>query len=77
MPCSHTSVPDDVRVAVFDAFDHGAGSPGHSPGIGIGLSLVAEFASLHLGRAWVEERVGGGTCVRVVLPTSSGASVPD
>jgi signal transduction histidine kinase len=36
--------------------------------VGIGLSLVQRFAELHGGRAWVEERRGGGSSFRVHLP---------
>jgi signal transduction histidine kinase len=35
--------------------------------VGIGLSLVARFAELHGGRAWVQEREGGGSSFRVLL----------
>ncbi len=51
------------------AFPNGA-SPGvgHGRGVGIGLSLVARFAELHGGRAWVTEREGGGACFHVLLP---------
>ena len=45
-------------------------SSAHSPGTGIGLSLVGEFAELHGGRAWVEERDGGGASFRVFLPAA-------
>ena len=38
------------------------------PGTGIGLSLVAMFTELHGGRAWVEDREGGGASFRVFLP---------
>jgi signal transduction histidine kinase len=38
------------------------------PGSGIGLSLVAGFAELHGGRAWVEDRSGPGASFRVFLP---------
>lgn len=38
-----------------------------SPGTGIGLSLVAALADLHGGRAWAEERSGGGASFRVLL----------
>ncbi|HEV2685908.1 MAG TPA: ATP-binding protein, partial [Actinomycetota bacterium] len=41
----------------------------HAPGVGIGLSLVARFADRHGGRAWVEDRDGGGACFRVFLPS--------
>jgi signal transduction histidine kinase len=42
----------------------------HAPGVGIGLSLVARFAELHGGRAWVQDRPGGGASFRVQLPDS-------
>lgn len=57
----------ELREAVFEPFRQGAsGSP--SPGVGIGLSLVARFAELHGGRAWVADREGGGASFRVFLP---------
>lgn len=58
-------VPDDLKPVVFEPFRHGGGS---SAGAGIGLSLVARFAELHGGRAWVEDRPGGGARFRVLLP---------
>ena len=51
---------------VFEPFLQGP-APAHSPGVGIGLALVARFAELHGGRAWVEERPGGGASFRVYL----------
>jgi hypothetical protein len=33
----------------------------------VGLALVAKFAELHDGRAWVQERGGGGASFRVLL----------
>ena len=38
------------------------------PGIGIGLSLVAQFTALARRAAWVEESPGGGASFRVLLP---------
>ena len=32
------------------------------------FSLVKRFAELHGGRAWIEERAGGGASFRVYLP---------
>jgi signal transduction histidine kinase/GAF domain-containing protein len=61
-------VPDEMKGAVFEPFRQGNGSPNPSPGVGVGLSLVARFAELHGGRAWVEDRAGGGASFRVVLP---------
>jgi PAS domain S-box-containing protein len=61
-------VPDDLQSAIFEPFRQGPTTAPHSPGTGIGLSLVAMFTELHGGRAWVEERVGGGASFRVFLP---------
>jgi len=62
-------VPAARKRAIFKAFERGqAYQP--SPGTGIGLALVIRFAQLHGGRAWVEDRAGGGASFRVVLPTS-------
>jgi PAS domain S-box-containing protein len=61
-------VPAGSRDSVFEPFHQlGPGTP-HSPGVGVGLSLVGRFAELHGGRAWVEERAGGGASFRVFLP---------
>ncbi len=61
-------VPEALREAIFEPFRQGPTSSPHSPGTGIGLSLVGRFAALHGGRAWVEEREGGGASFRVFLP---------
>jgi PAS domain S-box-containing protein len=58
-------VPPGARQEIFEPFRRDA-TPG-TGGTGIGLSLVARFAELHGGRAWVEERPGGGASFRVVL----------
>jgi PAS domain S-box-containing protein len=60
-------VPEEYRQAIFEPFRQGPHEQ-HSPGSGIGLSLVARFAELHGGRAWVEERQGGGASFKVLLP---------
>jgi two-component system, cell cycle sensor histidine kinase and response regulator CckA len=62
-------VPDELREAIFEPFRQGGSSRPHSPGVGIGLSLVTKFAELHGGRAWVEDREGGGAAFRVFLPS--------
>jgi PAS domain S-box-containing protein len=61
-------VPRELRSALFEPFRQGPGASAHAPGVGIGLSLVARFAELHGGRAWVQDRPGGGASFRVLLP---------
>jgi signal transduction histidine kinase len=61
-------VADELKQAVFEPFRRGDGTPNPSPGVGVGLSLVARFAELHGGRAWVEDRPGGGASFHVFLP---------
>ncbi len=58
-------VADEIKAAIFEPFRQGAGA---RSGAGIGLSLVARFAELHRGRAWVEDRARGGAAFRVFLP---------
>ncbi|HET9672006.1 MAG TPA: ATP-binding protein [Actinomycetota bacterium] len=62
-------VPEELREAIFEPFRQAPGSSSeHAPGVGIGLSLVKRFAELHGGRAWAEERPGGGAAFHVFLP---------
>ncbi len=60
-------VPDELKDAIFEPFRQGPGPASTSPGVGVGLSLVARFAELHGGRAWVEDRPGGGASFKVLL----------
>jgi len=69
-------VPADQREHIFQPFHRGPGVDGHAPGSGVGLALVARFAGLHGGRAWVEPRAGGGASFRVLLPDSPEAVPP-
>lgn len=60
-------IPPEERERIFEPFyrlddDH------PQPGTGIGLALVAEFASTHGGRAWAADRPGGGTRIVVEIP---------
>lgn len=63
-------VPEELRETVFALFERGPSANPQSPGTGVGLSLVAKFAELHGGRAWVEDRDGGGASFRVFLPSA-------
>jgi PAS domain S-box-containing protein len=58
-------VPADQRQRIFEAFTQGD-LPG-ARGAGVGLALVAQFAKLHGGEAWVRERDGGGASFQVRL----------
>jgi PAS domain S-box-containing protein len=64
-------IPIELRRSIFEPFQQGNETVSHSPGVGIGLSLVSRFAELHGGRAWVEDRPGGGSSFRVYLPFGS------
>jgi len=63
-----SGVPDDLKEAIFEPFRQAPGPAQVSPGVGVGLSLVARFAELHGGTAWVQDRPGGGSSFRVLLP---------
>lgn len=66
----------ELKEAVFEPFQQGhAADIAHSPGVGIGLSLVARFTELHGGRVWIEDREGGGASFRVYLPDGEGLRV--
>ena len=58
----------EIAEAIFEPFRQGPTITPSSPRVGIGLSLVARFTELHAGRAWVEDRPGGGAAFRVFLP---------
>jgi PAS domain S-box-containing protein len=60
-------VPAELREQIFQPFRQGRNVADHAPGSGIGLALVARFAELHGGRAWVQDRPGGGASFRVFL----------
>jgi PAS domain S-box-containing protein len=65
-------IPVEQRESIFRPFQRGPGGGSFAPGSGVGLALVAQFASLHDGQAWVEDRAGGGASFRVLLPAPGG-----
>jgi PAS domain S-box-containing protein len=69
-------VPVEQRERIFQPFHRGPGATTHAPGSGVGLALVAQFAGLHGGRAWVEPRAGGGASFQVLLPDSPDVAPP-
>ena len=60
-------VPVQERAAIFEIFNRGTRASEVS-GAGVGLALVAQFAVLHSGTAWVEDNPNGGASFRVRLP---------
>jgi two-component system sensor histidine kinase KdpD len=69
-------VPDELRETIFEPFRQGPDAPVHSPGVGVGLTLVRRFAELMGGRAWVQGREGGGASFRVFLPAEPKNATP-
>jgi len=69
-------VPPQLREQIFQPFRQGRTIADHAPGSGIGLALVAQFAALHGGDAWVQDRPGGGASFRVFLPGTPGPDAP-
>jgi PAS domain S-box-containing protein len=67
-------VPADMSEEIFEPFRRGTGATATGAGMGLGLSLVSRFAQLHGGRAWVEDRPGGGASFNVHLPNSEVAA---
>jgi K+-sensing histidine kinase KdpD len=67
-------VPEERRIAPTSSSDEqmdGAGRGGTSTG----LAVLQRLAEVHAGRAWVEEREGGGASFRVFLPdVTAGAT---
>lgn len=60
-------VPPERRQEIFEPFRRAAQND--TAGVGIGLALVARFAELQGGRAWVEDGEHGGASFHVWLPS--------
>jgi len=69
-------VPEALKQVVFEPFRQGDSVGASGGGVGIGLSLVAKFAQLHGGRAWVEDREGSGSAFLVSLPGEVTPVIP-
>jgi signal transduction histidine kinase len=67
-------VPVELRERIFERFARGmwANRRGGGGGSGLGLALVAQHVRRHHGRAWVEDRPGGGARFVVELPEAGG-----
>jgi signal transduction histidine kinase len=63
-------IPAEDRERIFETFAHGASTGGGATPVrstGVGLAVVQRFAELHGGRAWVQDREGGGASFHVTL----------
>lgn len=67
-------VPTDARQMIFEPYAQHDNTSQH--GSGLGLYVVAELAALHGGRAWVDERPGGGARFHAWLPRPRGSKGP-
>jgi PAS domain S-box-containing protein len=67
---SGPGVGEHERETIFEIFRRGDAGMASGRGTGVGLALVAQFAALHGGRAWVEDSPAGGASFRVFLPSS-------
>ncbi len=59
------------REQIFKQFYRGkreANRAGRKVGTGLGLAICREVISLHHGRIWVEDREGGGSIFKFILP---------
>jgi K+-sensing histidine kinase KdpD len=61
-------VPTGLRGPMVAALGDEGPAARHRPRGTTGLTLLAKLAEIHAGRAWVEERPGGGASFRVFLP---------
>ncbi|WP_300379813.1 stimulus-sensing domain-containing protein [Henriciella sp.] len=64
-------LPEDKLEKIFDRFytDRPKGSA-FGKNSGLGLSIVRQIATTHMGRVWAENRDGGGACFIVELPAN-------
>ncbi|HEU4354913.1 MAG TPA: ATP-binding protein, partial [Actinomycetota bacterium] len=62
------AVPESDRERIFEPFRRGPAGREHTLDVGVRLALVAGFAELHGGRAWVQDGEDGGASFRVRLP---------
>jgi K+-sensing histidine kinase KdpD len=66
-------VPEELRRSLSALPEEHSGGAGRGRA-STGLALLQRVAEVHGGRAWVEEREGGGASFRVFLPDATEAS---
>ena len=62
-------IPASEQLRVFERFYRVPNATAKG-GYGLGLFLVRHIAEAHGGRAEVDSEPGGGSCFRLILPTS-------
>ena len=60
----------DQRERVFEPFYRGRG--GGAGGTGLGLAIARGFVEANAGTLTIDDAPGGGTCMRIVLPSHEG-----
>ncbi|MEZ5318668.1 MAG: ATP-binding protein [Vicinamibacterales bacterium] len=66
-----SGIPDAELPRIFERFYRVDRSRSRDPGgTGLGLSIVRHLVELHGGRAWAENREGGGAIVGIRLPAA-------
>ncbi|MFZ4624150.1 MAG: sensor histidine kinase [Rhodoferax sp.] len=63
-------VPEALQERIFEPFYRLPGATERDGGVGLGLALVKSIAVRHGGRAFCENRAGGGACFVIELPLS-------
>jgi signal transduction histidine kinase len=64
-------VPVELQERIFQPFYRLPGATERDGGVGLGLALVKSIAQRHGGRAYCENREGGGACFVIELPLSA------
>jgi signal transduction histidine kinase len=62
-------IPADEREKIFEPFYRLPGASEQAGGVGLGLSLVRQIATVHGGGVQCVSREEGGCCFRVLLPS--------
>lgn len=67
-------VPEALQERIFEPFYRLPGATERDGGVGLGLALVKSIATRHEGRAYCENRPGGGACFVIELPFATDKS---
>lgn len=64
-------VPEALRMRIFEPFYRLPGATERDGGVGLGLALVKSIAERHGGKAFCENRTGGGASFVIQLPRAT------